>query len=75
MTNAIDTSSLDITVTEREGNVYAVSGKDAPMLYEKIKTTPSVGENLELGEMKENAFTFTLRKPAETTLKAKVANG
>lgn len=75
MTGAIDTSALDITVTEKEGNVYAVSGKDAPTLYEKIKATPSVGENLDLGEMKDNGFTFTLKKPAETTLKAKAANG
>lgn len=75
MTNAIDTSSLDITVTEKEGNVYAVSGKDAAMLYQKIKTTRSMGDHLELGEMKDNAFTFTLRKPAETTLKAKAATG
>ncbi len=75
MTETIDTSALDITVTERAGNMYAVSGKDAPTLYEKIRSTPSVGNSLELGEMKDNAFTFKLKKAVETAISAKAATG
>lgn len=58
--NNIDTASLDIAVTQHAGNSYLVSGRDAPKLYEKMQAIPLSARNLDMGELKDGAFTFKM---------------
>jgi hypothetical protein len=49
--------AFDITVTQ-QGEIYTVSGKDAPKLHAKLQTVPEEAKNLKVGEMKDGAFTL-----------------
>ena len=56
------TNSFDIIVTQ-VGDIYTVSGKDAVSLYTKLQQMPPGAKNLEVGKLKDGAF--TLRKPVD----------
>lgn len=60
MQNILDTSSLDITVSLLNDNIYEVSGPDACKLYQKMQLLPDAAKNLNMSDMADGAFTFTL---------------
>ena len=57
--------ALDITITQEDKNLFKVTGKDAPKLYDKLIQVPAEARNLEAGELKDGVF--TLRKVAEVS--------
>lgn len=74
-TELFKASSLDIVVTRLDLNgLYNVTGKDAAKFHAKLRQLPAESQDLEIGELKDGAF--TLKKPvcadsaAKTTARA-----
>lgn len=55
--NASTKPNFDITVTQ-QGDIYKVTGKDAPKLHAKLETIPEEERTLVPDELKDGAFTF-----------------
>lgn len=60
MVSGLETSSMDITVELQADGSYAVYGRDAAALYEKMRQIPAEARDVDMGELKDGMFTFTL---------------